>query len=110
MNFAPKFCRALIRYCFIVVYPYFFPSLLCTFELCARKKLLLVAGSPDRRQFPDIVVKRADLCGVWDVKFTLVSYGSGGGNIGERLSELERRMDELTKRIDDAASAGGAGR
>lgn len=36
MNFAPKFCRALIRYCFIVVYPYFFPSLLCTFELCAR--------------------------------------------------------------------------
>ena len=65
---------------------------------------------PDRRQFPDIVVKRADLCGVWDVKFTLVSYGSGGGNIGERLSELERRMDELTKRIDDAASAGGAGR
>ena len=56
------------------------------------------------------VVKRADLCGVWDVKFTLVSYGSGGGNIGERLSELERRMDELTKRIDDAASAGGAGR
>lgn len=74
------------------------------------EKLLLVAGSPDRRQFPDIVVKRADLCGVWDVKFTLVSYGSGGGNIGERLSELERRMDELTKRIDDAASAGGAGR
>lgn len=70
------------------------------------EKLLLVAGSPDRRQFPDIVVKRADLCGVWDVKFTLVSYGSGGGNIGERLSELERRMDELTKRIDDAASAG----
>lgn len=55
-------------------------------------------------------MKRADLCGVWDVKFTLVSYGSGGGNIGERLSELERRMDELTKRIDDAASAGGAGR
>lgn len=43
------------------------------------EKLLLVAGSPDRRQFPDIVVKRADLCGVWDVKFTLVSYGSGGG-------------------------------
>lgn len=39
MNFAPKFCRALIRYCFIVVYPYFFPSLLCTFELCARKNV-----------------------------------------------------------------------
>lgn len=55
-------------------------------------------------------MKRADLCGVWDVKFTLVSYGSGGGNIGERLSELERRMDELTRRIDDAASAGGVGR
>ena len=73
-------------------------------------KLLLVAGSPDRRQFPDIVMERADLCGVRDVKFTLVSYGSGGGNIGERLSELERRMDELTRRIDDAASAGGVGR
>ena len=47
---------------------------------------------------------------VVEPQFTLVSYGSGGGNIGGRLSELERRMDELTKRIDDAASAGGAGR
>ena len=37
MNFAPKFCRSLISYCFIAVYPYFSPSLLCTFELCARK-------------------------------------------------------------------------
>lgn len=36
MNFAPKFCRSLISYCFIAVYPYFSPSLLCTFELCAR--------------------------------------------------------------------------
>lgn len=72
-------------------------------------RLRLVAGNPDRRQFPDTVVKPADLCGVWDVKFTLVSYGSGGGNIGERLSELERKMDELTRRID-AVSDGGAGR
>ena len=38
MNFAPKFCRSLISYCFIAVYPYFSPSLLCTFELCARNR------------------------------------------------------------------------